>query len=275
MESKYELHPELMDKRYPLNIRCDEQAHDGYLHWHENLELLYFIEGACRVINGDEELSVKAGDVVVINSEALHYVKAKGMYCRYILLQLDAAYFETMGFHIGKSVIRKIIHDEEVCRILEKALTEQKAEMPYYRENIKGMMLELLAIVFRKHLAEDVRNQDHSNKSKLVKQVAEYINGHYREELTVEAVSSACGYSRFYISKIFKEITGITVTRYINATRIEQARTLMKSTDMSLSEIAIQCGFMNLSYFSKVFKRIETVSPNAYKSKTKKDHTNI
>ena len=271
MKSKYELHPELLNDRYPLRIRCDEQTSDGYLHWHENLELLYFLDGTCKVINGDEELSVKAGDVVVINSEALHYVKAKNMYCRYILLQLDAAFFEARGFPVGKSVIQKTIHDEEVCRILEKTLAEQAAEMPYYRERVKGMMLELLAIVFRKHLAADVRNQDHSNKSRLVKQVAEYINSHYQEELTVEAVSSACGYSRFYISKTFKEITGITVARYINATRIERARVLMKGTGMSLSEIAIQCGFMNLSYFSKVFKSHEMLSPYAYRQRLKEE----
>ena len=264
MKSKYELHPELLNDHFPLRIRCDEQAHDGYLHWHENLELLYFVEGSCKVINGNEELSAEAGDIVIINSEDLHYVKARDMYCKYILLQLDAAYFESMGFDIGGTVIQKVIQDEQIHRIMEKALLEQEQEIPYYRESIKGMMIQLLAILFRRHLAEDVRNQDHSNKSKLVKQVAEYINGHYREELTVESVSIACGYSRFYISKTFKEITGITVTRYINATRIEQAKALMKGS-MNLSEIAMQCGFMNLSYFSKVFKRIENVSPYEYR----------
>ena len=270
MESVYELHPELMNNSYPLRIRCDSQANDGYLHWHENLELLYFLDGACRVINGNEELPVKAGDIVVINSEALHYVKAKDMPCRYILLQLDAACFDATGFPISGSVIEKIIDDDGIREIMKNALAEQEKKMPYYQENVKAMMFQLLVIIFRKHLAGDVRNQDHSSKAKLVKQIAEYINGHYRENLTVETVGSVCGYSRFYISKTFKEVTGITVTRYINATRIERAKSLIKSSNMNLSEIAMESGFMNLSYFSKVFKRFESISPVAYRAKIHK-----
>ena len=269
MKSKYELHPELMNNSYPLNIRCDKQAHDGYLHWHENLELLYFIDGACKVINGDDEMAVKAGDIVVINSEVLHYVKAKDNPCRYILLQLDAAYFEMMGFRISGARIRKMIDDEQLREILWEALSEQEKKMPYYHESVKALMLQLLVIVFRKYLAEDILNHDHSHKSKLIKQVVEYINGHYQEDLTVESISEACGYSRFYISKTFKEVSGVTVTRYINAIRIERAKVLMKNGNASLSEIAIQCGFMNLSYFSKVFKRIENVAPYEYRTKLK------
>ena len=274
MNGKYELHPELMDGNYPLRLRCDEQTNDGYLHWHENLELIYFLDGACKVINGDEELPVKAGDIVVINSVALHYVKAKGIYCRYILLQLDTAYFEMMGFPISESVIQKVIDDAQLRQILAEALSEQEIKRPYYHENVKAMMLRLLVIIFRKYLAEDILNHDHSRKSTLIKQVAEYINSHYHEEITVETISAACGYSRFYISKTFKEISGVTVTGYINATRIERAKALMKSNNSSLSEIAIQCGFMNLSYFSKVFKRMENLSPNEYRKKTKAVHTN-
>lgn len=266
MEGKYELHPELMNNESPARIRFSRQENNGYLHWHESLELLYFTQGSCKVINGNEELSVQAGDIAVINSGTLHYVKAKGTPCAYILLQLDPVYFETMGFPVRDSAIQKTIRDPEICEILKKALSEQEKEQPYYRQIMKAMMVQLLSLLFRNYLAADFYNSDRSCKSKLIKKVAAYIEQHYHEELTVETVSRACGYSRFYIAKTFKEVTGYTVIWYINATRIQQAKALMKTGNLSVSEIAIRCGFANLSYFSKVFKRLEKQSPQEFKA---------
>lgn len=270
MESIYELHPALASSHYPLRIRAEKQSNNGYLHWHKNLELLYLTEGKCTVINGTEELPLQSGEIAVFNSETLHYVKAKGSPCAYILTQLDAAYFESMGFDISGCVIKKIIHDEQIRSILERSLYEQENELPYYHESVKAMMLQMLVIIFRKHLAEDFRNNDHSNRAKLVKQLAEYIENHYQEELTVESISHACGYSRFYISRTFKAVTGLTVVAYINATRVQQAKTLFKNSNLSVCEIAMQCGFSNQAYFSKVFKRHENLSPLEYKSMVRK-----
>ncbi len=266
MQSKYELHPALMNNNYPLKIRLQKQSENGYIHWHENLELLYFLQGECNVINGNEELHVKEGEIVVFNSEALHYVKAKDNPTEYIIVQLDTTYFEAMGFKISDANICKIIKDEKISEILKKALAEQKEALPYYRESVKGMMLEILVIIFRNYLIEDPHNDEISNKLKLIKKVVKYIKRHYDEELTVEKISEHCGYSRFYVSKTFKEVTGYTVIWYINAVRIEKAKSLLKSGDLSMSEIASQCGFINQSYFGKVFKKLENISPHEYKA---------
>lgn len=267
MESKYELHTSIMNNNYPLKIRLQRQRENGYIHWHDNLEMLYFLKGECNVINGNEELSVKTGDIVVFNSEALHHVKVNGEPAEYIIVQLDATYFEAMGFKTSDVNIRKIIRDEQISAILKKALNEQEARLPYYRESVKGMMLEILVIIFRNYLVEDSHDGELSNKLKLVKKVVKYIKRHYDEELTVEKISEHCGYSRFYVSKTFKEITGYTVIWYINAARIEKAKSLLKNGDLSMNEIALQCGFVNQSYFGKVFKRLENISPHEYKAR--------
>lgn len=267
MESTYELHLALMNSEYPLKIKLQPQRETGYIHWHENLEILYFLKGSCNVINGNEELSVNAGDIVVFNSEALHCVKILDEPTEYILINLDATYFEAMGFKISDANIQKIIRDKKVSNIFEKALKEQKDALPYYRESVKAMMLEALVIMFRNYLVEDFHDDENSNKLRLVKKVVKYIRRHYDEDLSVEKISEHCGYSRFYISKTFKEITGYTVIWYINAARIGKAKSLLISGNHSMSEIALQCGFGNQSYFGKVFKRLENISPHEYKAK--------
>ena len=256
-----------MNNTYPLKIRIQQQASNGYIHWHENLEMLYFLEGECNVINGNEELFVKQGEIVIFNSEAVHYLKAQESPCKYIIVQLDTTYFEAMGFGISDSNIKKIINDQEIGDILKKALSEQENKMPYYQESVKALMMEVLVIIFRKYLEEDTKTDELSNKLKLIKKVVKYIKRHYDEDLTVERISEECGYSRFYVSKTFKEITGFTVVWYINAARIEKAKSLIKNGDLSMSEIALQSGFGNQSYFGKVFKKIENISPHEYKNK--------
>lgn len=267
MESKYELWPALMNSEFPLKIKKQFQRDTGYIHWHENLEILYFLKGNCNVINGNEELSVKTGDIVVFNSEALHCVKILNEPTDYILINLDATYFGAMGFKIGDINICKIIRDKQLSNIFEKALKEQTQALPYYRESVKVMMLEALVIIFRNYLDDDIHDNKDSNKLRLVKKVIKYIKRHYDEDLSVEKISDHCGYSRFYISKTFKEITGYTVIWYINAARIENAKSLLKSGNLTMTEIALQCGFVNQSYFGKVFKRIENISPHEYKAK--------
>ncbi len=268
MESKYELHTSIMNNNYPLKIKLQKQRENGYIHWHDNLELLYFTKGGSSVINGNEELYVNEGEIVVFNSEALHYVRGnKQNPPEYIIVQLDATYFEAMGFNFAETNIRKIIRDEKIKEILKSALAEQQDAQPYYRESVKAKMLEVLVILFRNYLIEDPHSNEISNKLKLIKKVVKYIKRHYDEELTVEKISAHCGYSRFYVSKTFKEITGYTVIWYINAARIEKAKSLLKNGDLSMSEVALQCGFVNQSYFGKVFKRLENISPHEYKAK--------
>lgn len=268
MESKYELHTSIMNNNYPLRIKTQIQRENGYIHWHDNLELLYFTKGGSSVINGNEELYVNEGEIVVFNSEALHYVKGnKENPPEYIIVQLDATYFEAMGFNFAEANICKIIKDENISNILENALQEQTEARPFYRESVKAMMLQMLVIIFRNYLTDDNNNSDISNKLRLTKKVVKYIKRHYDEDLTVEKISAHCGYSRFYVSKTFKEITGYTVIWYINAARIEKAKSLLKNGDLSMSEIALQCGFVNQSYFGKVFKRLENISPHEYKAK--------
>ena len=231
---------------------------------------MYFTGGKCKVINASHDLSVQSGDLVVIQSGTMHRVIAKDSGCTYILLQIDAHYWESVGFPLSNTTIEKQICDKDIGKLLEQALSEQTEQLPYFQENVKALIQQVLVILFRKYLVEDFRTNDHSGKAKLVKQLAEYIFSHCHEDLTVDAISRAFGYSRFYISKIFKEVTNVTITHYINASRVERAKSLIKNANLSVSEIAMQCGFMSQSYFSKVFKRFENVSPQEYRARIRR-----
>lgn len=92
-----------------------------------------------------------------------------------------------------------------------------------------------------------------------------YLNDHYREDITLDDLAEKFYISRSYLTRIFKETTGITVVQYLTVVRIRQAARLLRETDSPITEIADLCGFGNVTYFEKVFNRIRGMTPRQYR----------
>lgn len=123
-------------------------------------------------------------------------------------------------------------------------------ELNIYSTDIKNEMQETLSF---------------DSKQKLIKESLEYIDKHYREQMSVSDISRALGTSTSYLSRIFKETTGETIIRTINNKRIEKAKMYLKETDYKVYEIADILGFENVTYFSRFFKKHIGLSPKDYK----------
>ena len=93
-----------------------------------------------------------------------------------------------------------------------------------------------------------------------------YIREHFTEELDVEVIARHAGFSRFYFSRQFKETTGLTVMKYVEFLRCRHARELLED-GWHVSKDALECGFKDISYFTKVFKRQFGVLPSKLRSK--------
>ena len=92
-----------------------------------------------------------------------------------------------------------------------------------------------------------------------------YLNDYYREDITLDDLAEKFYISRSYLTRIFKETTGITVVQYLTVVRIRQAARLLRETDSPITEIADLCGFGNVTYFEKVFNRIRGMTPRQYR----------
>lgn len=269
MESSYESHISIMNKTYPLGITSHHRNNDDNLHWHENIEILYFTGGKCNVVNGNQEFPVEKNDIIIINSEAIHGIRFHNNFADYIVVHLDHTFCESMGFNTGDVHFIKKIRDEKIAELITHALSEQEKHQEYYQESVKLTLLSVLLVLFRNYTVKDAKEDKTNNKVKLTKKIIKYINKHFDETVTIEEIESYCRYSRFYISRAFKEITGITIMTYLNNIRIEKAKSLLENSNLSISEIAVNCGFVSQSYFGKVFRKNETMSPLEYKNKLK------
>ena len=98
-----------------------------------------------------------------------------------------------------------------------------------------------------------------------IQKVMEYVNNNYMNRITLNDVSEHVSFSVSYLSRMFKEEKGISLTSYINEVRIRAAKMLIKQSDISLSQAAYLCGFDDQSYFSKVFKKMTGTTPGKYR----------
>ncbi len=101
----------------------------------------------------------------------------------------------------------------------------------------------------------------------LIHKCIQYISHNYAECLTLEETAKALSHSPDYLSRIFKQETGVTFNHYLNNLRIEKAKKLMRNTDMRLTDISHMVGYVDQSYFTKVFRRITGISPSEYMKK--------
>lgn len=105
------------------------------------------------------------------------------------------------------------------------------------------------------------------NKNHVLKPIYEYIDRNLYGNLSLNEISAVCNLSPNYLSRLFKKYESVSFKYYVNKKRIEHAKKLLKSTDMSINEIAFKLGYNDCSYFNKVFKNMETVTPSEFRNK--------
>ena len=105
----------------------------------------------------------------------------------------------------------------------------------------------------------------YSGNSSLVSKATQFINEHYMNRITLRSVAEELHTNHSYLSTLFKKETGISFTDYLNETRLKRSQDLLLNTNQSLVEISLCSGFDSQSYFTKVFKKKNGITPREYR----------
>ena len=154
---------------------------------------------------------------------------------------------------------------------------QQAAVHPLYIDAISGQFIieieqteteaQLLALIPKmiRHSCLLVQRHSLERYSGAVRSCLNYIDFHYMEPLNLEGLAARFAINKNYLSSRFHKEVGMTVTDYINRTRIRRAEGMLGKTALPMQAVAEQCGFSDANYFTRIFKKINGVSPNEYR----------
>lgn len=226
------------------------------LNWHKNIELLFVTEGRGEILCGGVPFSLEAGDLFIINSDVLHATGSAEM-LRYYCLILDSGFCADNGVFVEHLHFQEHIRDEDLARAFRRiaAAWEQnrQEETTVSVLEIRLAVLQLLTLLCSRYITGASSGSDTPSGWR-VKAAMTYLRTHYAEPLTLDGLARQVGISKYHLSREFKAVTGSTVFELLNRTRCAEARRLMES-GMSVSAAAVSCGYDNLSYFTRAFKK--------------------
>ncbi len=132
----------------------------------------------------------------------------------------------------------------------------------YQLKNVEQLIQWL--VTFRDGLCTVLKNKRKSYKEHIISNVQKYIDSHIEERLSLNDVAAVFGLSPNYLSALFKKTCNVGFSEYITHGKISRAKTMLLEQDMKIYEIAEQLGFESAFYFSKVFKKVEGISPREF-----------
>jgi len=153
-------------------------------------------------------------------------------------------------------------HSFDYIRQRFSSLTQYWLQKSTYTQTLcHSVLLEIIAII------NEEGNNSTITQSKahgITMQLKDYILHHYREQIDMKELADQVGRTPNYISTVFRETTGQTITGYTQQIRIAAACDLLTGSQMSIGEISDFLGFCEQSYFNKVFKKVTGTMPSAY-----------
>ena len=135
----------------------------------------------------------------------------------------------------------------------------------YVRDmQIYGKLVELLTLLMEESWHPGTARVTHGKKQNL-QEIKEYLDTHFTEKITLDHLSEKFYINKFYLTRVFKEQFGQSVTAYLVQLRITQAKRMLRFTDHNMEAIAQDCGLSDANYFARLFKKVEGISPGEYR----------
>jgi len=252
-------------------------------HSHSRYELYYFHEGVCTYLIGDRIYSLTPGDLILMNGMTLHCPKIdpKVPYVRSVIhfepssLQPYSALPHAVPFlqpfqQFGNYRLTLKGRDrDEAEQLLEKMHMHSERGSEASRMRMHLTFIDLLHFVYERCLQPMHEMRDlPTGKERAVQRIVSYLEQNYAEDLHMDKLQADLHISKYYMSRLFKEVTGVTIFDFVYRRRINEAKILfLLNPDLTVTEVSLQTGFHHLAHFSRVFKAQVGMTPEKYRQR--------
>lgn len=253
-------------------------------HFHEHYEIYYLVSGERIYLLEDNISHVHQGDLVLIPKRVIHMTTDAGTdaHERYVVYfkesflrgiaqtsQLD----ELMRCLRGDAKVVRLSAAEQAFmeRLLVKLLREEEKPAKHNELYKRLLLTEMLLFLDRLDINSQAENRSSlSSVHSKAHQVARYIRENYDKPLSLASISEQFYISPWYLSRVFRQATGMRLTEYLNNVRIKEAQRLLRKTSMSVTDIAAQVGYGSHTHFGRIFRRIMGTSPLKYRRQSRR-----
>jgi len=284
--NRYEDSHELVGYKNNTTVRIwyNHQTIGYSSHWHTALEIILPVENHYDVIARQQSYHLLPGELLVIPPGEMHTLIAPTSGTRFVFL-FDISMLSNIKGFAG---IQPLMADPlyitpdsfpktypALHHILMQMKDEYFSESEFSELSITSLLLNFFICLgkhfrFANHPFSDVQISSQKVYIQKFSSLLTYIDQHYMEDLHLEDMASRIGFSKFHFSRLFKQYTNDTFNDYLNRRRIRAAEELLAVPPpaqkiLSITEIAMQCGFTSISTFNRLFKQLKNCTPGEFR----------
>lgn len=263
---------------FPIEFYHVTPGHPRYdmpYHWHTEYEIIRILEGEFILVINEEKISAKKGDIIFVHDGMFHGGTPNN--CVYECIVFDMKLLLKQN-HACTKQIQDIVNQKKViqpklpsnlkdlnicCHNLFESMKSKKIGHEFITQ---GSLYHLLGIILEYELYINKNKNTKKSQERVLqfKKVLSLIEEEYSTPLSLEDLSKAACMTPKYFCRFFYEMTNKTPIGYLNYYRIESACEQILTTDLPITEIAFNCGFNDVSYFIKTFKKYKGTTPKKY-----------
>lgn len=282
---RYVTHYPNMDSTLPFHVKIHRLENGFESHRHDFMEFSYVIEGyGTEIINGVEHRMMPGTFTLVLPYQYHEIVSEPGtpliLYnCNFGIHLYDPGEkvpgIDWLQAEESLPPFAQIAESEHIYFVaaLEEMLKEYNREDVWKHALLKAKLTEVLVRFdrFRRNTAlsipknELVYLKDRVLPKGNIWQVICYIHTHFQDDLTLTGVADRFGFSVPYLSELFKKTIGQNFLAFVHEVRIRQACALLISTEMNVSDIALETGYGSYNTFSRIFREMKGITPASYR----------
>lgn len=250
------------------------------IHFHDDIEVVYVLDGKIRLKNGHYTYNLKRGDVYILNDREIHSLESTGQDNMVMMLQMDMEYFSNYYSNLRNSFFVTDTEDDndesiEVLRTLLAKIMMEILQKGYgFEHKVIESTHNLIACLFSDFqyfvmddgkFVKETRPKGNKVLAGRLNRITDYMYDNYNRKLTLSEIAENEHLSIYYLSHVIKEATGLSFQDLLSFIRVEESEKLLLGTNKKIGAIAEETGFSAVRYYIKHFEHWFGMHPMEYR----------